>query len=51
MITHPATTTHVKLSQIDRERIGVVDGLIRISVGLENVNDILLDLDYCLSKT
>lgn len=51
MITHPASTTHVKLSQIDRERIGVVDGLIRISVGLENVNDILLDLDYCLSKT
>jgi len=42
---HPASTTHSKLSSIEREEVGITDGLIRISVGLENVNDIIADIE------
>lgn len=43
-ITHPATTTHSKWSQEDRDEAGIGDGLVRLSVGLENVEDIQADL-------
>ena len=43
-ITHPATTTHFRLSPQDRADAGVKDGLIRLSVGLEDVEDIIKDL-------
>ena len=43
-ITHPATTTHGKIGHEARQQSGVVDGLIRISVGLEEVADIIADL-------
>jgi O-succinylhomoserine sulfhydrylase len=43
-ITHPATTTHSKWSPGDREEAGIGDGLVRVSVGLENVEDIQRDL-------
>lgn len=43
-ITHPATTTHGRMSPADRDHAGIVEGLIRISVGLENVNDLKMDL-------
>ncbi len=43
-VTHPASTTHSKLSEEERLRVGIKPGLIRISVGLENVNDILEDI-------
>jgi len=43
-ITHPATTTHGRMPVADREQAGIVEGLIRISVGLENVNDLKNDL-------
>ena len=46
--THPATTTHSKLSAEQRQAIGITDGLIRISVGLEHVLDILQDIDRSL---
>lgn len=46
--THPASTTHSKLSEAEREAVGIHDGLIRISVGLENVNDILEDIEGAL---
>ncbi len=49
--THPATTTHSKLSNEDREVVGIKPGLIRISVGLENVNDILEDIVNALNKS
>ena len=42
--THPASTTHSKLSKEDRLEVGITDGLIRISVGLENYKDIIKDL-------
>ena len=43
-ITHPATTTHGRLTAEEREQAGISDGLIRIAVGLEAVNDIINDL-------
>jgi len=43
-ITHPATTTHGRLSTEDRIRAGITDGLIRIAVGLEDIEDIKRDL-------
>lgn len=45
IITHPATTTHSKLTPEDRSAAGISDGLIRIAVGLEHPDDILRDLD------
>ncbi|MBK9271545.1 MAG: aminotransferase class I/II-fold pyridoxal phosphate-dependent enzyme [Saprospiraceae bacterium] len=42
--THPASSTHCKLTSKDRQALGITDGLIRISVGLENENDILEDI-------
>ena len=43
-ITHPATTTHGRLTNEDRLHVGITDNLIRVSVGLENVDDIIKDL-------
>tara|TARA_R110002072_G_scaffold172728_1_gene326941 strand:- start:22058 stop:23296 length:1239 start_codon:yes stop_codon:yes gene_type:complete len=43
-ITHPATTTHGRLSEEDRMKSGITENLLRVSVGLENVDDIILDL-------
>ncbi len=48
IVTHPASTTHAKLAEEDRLKTGITGGLVRISVGLENVNDILSDLDQAL---
>jgi O-succinylhomoserine sulfhydrylase len=44
IVTHPASSTHSKLSEEERQAVGVVQGMIRISVGLENVDDIIKDL-------
>ena len=44
IITHPATTSHGRLTPEERERAGVADKLIRLSVGLEAVEDIIADL-------
>ena len=44
-ITHPATTTHGRLSDEERQHSGISDGLIRISVGLESIDDIKADLE------
>ena len=45
-----ASTTHQQLSAAERETTGVTDDLIRLSVGLENINDLIEDLDQALSK-
>ena len=42
--SHPASTTHAKLSEADRQAVNITPGLIRISVGLEHVDDILADI-------
>ncbi|HTY38617.1 MAG TPA: PLP-dependent aspartate aminotransferase family protein [Bacteroidota bacterium] len=49
LIAHPATMTHASLSPEERKRIGVTDGLIRLSVGIEDVEDILADLKQALA--
>ncbi len=48
IVTHPASTTHAKLSEDDRLKTGITGGLVRISVGLENTNDIINDLKQAL---
>ena len=50
IVTHPASTTHSKLTESDRLEVGITDGLVRVSVGLENVKDIINDLDQALLK-
>ena len=49
IITHPASTTHSKLSEAERLAVGITPGLIRLSVGLEHVNDIVSDVDQALA--
>jgi O-acetylhomoserine (thiol)-lyase len=48
LVIHPASTTHQQLSQEDREAAGVGDDMIRLSVGLEDIEDIFWDLDQAL---
>ena len=50
-ITHPASTTHGRLDQAARDRAGISDGLIRIAVGLENIDDLVADLDQALNSS
>jgi O-succinylhomoserine sulfhydrylase len=49
-ITHPATTTHGRMPPADREKAGIVEGLVRLSVGLEHVDDLINDLAQGLSQ-
>ncbi|MGW6725159.1 O-succinylhomoserine sulfhydrylase [Nocardia sp. NPDC055029] len=49
LITHPATTTHRAMGPEGRASIGLSDGVVRISVGLEDIEDLLGDLDHALS--
>jgi len=48
LISHPASMTHSGLSQEEREKYGISDGLVRVSVGIENIQDILTDLEQAL---
>src|SRR5436309_6457058 len=50
LISHPATMTHASVLPETRERLGITGGLVRISVGLEDADDIIADLDTALSK-
>jgi len=50
LISHPATMTHASVLPETRARLGITDGLVRISVGLEDVEDIIADLDQALEK-
>jgi len=49
MITHPATMTHAEVPPEDRKARGLTDGLVRLSVGIEDVDDIIADLDQALA--
>src|ERR671930_181162 len=50
LISHPATMTHASVLPETRARLGITGGLVRVSVGLEDVEDIIADLDQALSK-
>ncbi len=51
MITHPASMTHVDVPVEDRRKRGLTDGIVRLSVGIEDVEDIILDLEKALEKS
>ncbi len=50
LISHPATMTHASVPEVERNRLGITDGLVRISVGIEDVEDIISDLDRALGE-
>ena len=50
LISHPATMTHASVPAEQRQRLGITDGLVRISVGIEEVEDLIADLDQALAK-
>jgi len=49
IVTHPASTTHSKLTVAERAAVGISDGLVRVSVGLEHADDIIADIDQALT--
>lgn len=49
--THPASTTHSSLTEEERRSVGILPGLIRVSVGLEHVDDIISDIDRALGRS
>jgi len=49
LITHPATTTHQRLSVPQKKHLGISDGLVRLSIGLEDVKDLIVDLKQSLA--
>ena len=49
LITHPATTTHKNLTPEARTELGISDGLLRLSIGLEDVDDLLEDIEGALA--
>ena len=49
LATHPATTTHMRIGEVERARLGITDGVVRLSVGLEDVRDLQEDLARALS--
>jgi cystathionine beta-lyase/cystathionine gamma-synthase len=50
LISHPATMTHASVDEEKRQRLGITDGLVRISVGIEETDDIIADLDQALER-
>jgi cystathionine beta-lyase/cystathionine gamma-synthase len=50
LISHPAMMTHASIPADMREQIGITDGLVRLSVGIEDVEDLIADLDQALAK-
>jgi cystathionine beta-lyase/cystathionine gamma-synthase len=50
LISHPASMTHASVPAEDRARIGITDGLVRISVGIEDSDDLIADLEQALAK-
>lgn len=51
IVTHPASTTHSKLTEQERANVGIQSGLIRISCGLEHIDDIIADVELALNKS
>ena len=50
LLCHPASMTHAGVPKEQRERSGITDGLIRMSIGMENIQDILSDLEQALTS-
>lgn len=50
LVCHPASMTHASVPATERQRLGITDGLVRISVGIEDIEDIIADIDQALAK-
>jgi methionine-gamma-lyase len=50
LIQHPASMTHASMTKESRAEAGITDGLVRLSVGIEDVRDIISDLEQALEK-
>jgi cystathionine beta-lyase len=50
LISHPATMTHAAVPAAERNRLGITDGLVRVSVGIEDAEDIVADLDQAIGR-
>ena len=50
LVCHPATMTHASIPAEIRKQVGITDGLIRLSVGIENIADILADLEQAIAQ-
>ena len=50
LITHPVTMTHAEVEEAERQRVGIIDGLVRLSVGLEDVEDLIGALEQALDN-
>jgi len=50
LITHPVTMTHADVEKSERDRVGISDGLVRVSVGLEDAEDLIAALDAALAR-
>jgi cystathionine beta-lyase/cystathionine gamma-synthase len=50
LISHPAAMTHAAVPKANREKMGITDGLVRLSVGIEDVEDLIADLDRALPR-
>lgn len=51
LVCHPASMTHASIPYETRQKIGITDGLIRLSIGIENISDILEDLDQAIAES
>ena len=51
LVLHPASTSHQQLSEKEQRAAGVTPEFVRVSVGLENIDDIIADIDQALIKT
>ncbi len=50
LVTHPVTMTHADVDEAERARVGITDGLVRLSVGMEHADDLIADLERALDK-
>ena len=51
LVCHPSSMTHASIPEEIRKKVGITDGLIRLSIGIENIDDILNDLDQAITKS
>jgi O-succinylhomoserine sulfhydrylase len=51
IVTHPASTTHSKLTEEERRKVGILPGLVRVSVGLEHEDDVIADFDRAFERS
>ncbi|UCD70152.1 MAG: PLP-dependent transferase, partial [Betaproteobacteria bacterium] len=50
LVTHSVTMTHADMDPAEREKVGITDGLVRLSCGLEDADDLIADLDQALGR-